>query len=1827
MNGGNISQLPFIGIVLRRIIRRIKDTTLSFVFLLTFLLTFFLSSAQTTQTFTVSGTFTVPSGVTEIIAECWGAGGAGGGSTQNNRGGSGGGGGGYCTNSFTVTPGQSISYTVGSGGTGSTGNGTAGGATSILSLIANGGGGGGANRGVAGSGGSASGGSTNISGGTGTTGGNSGGDGGVGANGGAGGDGATNNNGGDGSTPGGGGGGGERSSSNRSGGNGASGLVKISYTTVPPACSTPILPVDEETNFAIDGTLSWNGSTGATGYYLYFGTDPGATNIENGTDLGNVTSYLPSADLDFLTAYYWQVIPYNSYGNASGCSIWSFTTSDITYCTSNGTTQYDDGITLVTFNTINNSTGKTSGYNDYTSINTDVGVGNSYDITVNLNTDGSYTNYAKAWIDWNIDGVFDASEEYDLGSITNSINGATSNSPLSITVPVSASIGLTRMRISTKYNGYPDACEGNFDGEVEDYSINILASCNTPDTPTLSTTTSSICSGESTTLSISSGNLNDADHWQWYSGSCGGTMVDQGSSISVSPETTTTYYARGEGNSCDGTNCGSITITVSPSISDFSATITDASCPETNDGAIIVESSFDPYLDFQNSDFDYVNINSDFLSNLSQFTLEGWIRVDKSTIGSRIGLFGQNDAVEFGFIDNSNLQCWTPDGGSVSVALSLYLDDNDWHHIAAVGDGTNIIIYIDGISAGSGGSSTSNYGTSSETVRIGAAVFDAISSTTSGFTGQIARVGFWNIAQNTSQISDLAAGFTVYDGDESGLIAGYNFSEGSGSSVSSLPSGYAGSLENTPEWDNVFSFSWTKTGDGSFSASTKNLSDLSSGEYNLTINNGSCSRTKSFTVSSVNNIPTIGSVGTPSALCEGDTYSPSNPSVTDNGSTITAQGWEIETMAGSGSYTGLTVPHSFSETDNGKNVRFYATNSCGTGYSNEVTLAINSLPTATITGNNSPVCEGESVVFDVVGTNGASLTYNLNGGTSETVTLNSGTTTIISGSAGGNQTLYLELVEDVSCSTIMSESSTVIVNPLPTVVANATSTILCEGEDVTLTGGGATSYIWDNGVIDGVAFSATATTTYTVTGTDANGCENTDQITISVNPLPAIPTASSNSPVCAGSDIQLSTATVSGATYSWTGPNGFISTNQNPTISGSWTGNSGTYSVTVTVDGCTSAAGSTDVVVDPTTQGGWIEPSNYNPVCEGSVIPLLTIRNSVGSVLRWERQLDGGSWEDMGNAGSTTYTETPESAGTWNYRAVVQSGDCAVAYSTSISVAVNETPTIALGTDPEVCQNTTTTSLSYSATTGSPGGWSLTFDATAISAGFSSPQTGSIDPVPGSISVNVPYSVSAGTYNAVLTVFTYYPSCISVDYPVTVTVNTSLPVSVSIAGNNTVCEGTIVTFTATPTNGGSTPSYQWKVNGSNVGTDDPSYSYTPVDGDKITCELTSSSLCTNGSTATSNEITMAVNSMPTTPVLSSNTPVCPGGNAVFTISGAPGDEIDYTGDTTGTATIETGGTIDITISNVSSDVTLNLTNVTNGICNSTLSGISETIIVGDITAPVPEVTTLSDITAECSVTNLTAPSATDNCTGSITGTHDVILPITAQGTTVVTWTYDDGNGNISTQTQNVIIDDITDPSFTCPSATTVVFDALCQITVPDLISGISDESDNCGTPTLSQSPVAGTVLASGAGTIHQVTITADDGNGNTFSCNVEVSGVAADPIDVRLEDLGNSCQSGETGSTTTLTWYLTKISGTDDWTFDYEIKEGTTIVASASSVSATGNAQVSVDVNNETGQSKTFTIIISNVKDACGSNETNTVNNNDSVTLYGVPDTSDINTN
>ena len=96
----------------------------------------------------------------------------------------------------------------------------------------------------------------------------------------------------------------------------------------------------------------------------------------------------------------------------------------------------------------------------------------------------------------------------------------------------------------------------------------------------------------------------------------------------------------------------------------------------------------------------------------------------------------------------------------------------------------------------------------------------------------------------------------------------------------------------------------------------------------------------------------------------------------------------------------------------------------------------------------------------------------------------------------------------------------------------------------------------------------------------------------------------------------------------------------------------------------------------------------------------------------------------------------------------------------------------------------------------------------------------------------------------------------------------------------TICSGTSVTFTATPTNGGTTPTYQWKLNGNNVGTSSTTYTNSSLaNSDVITCVMTSNVACANPTTTTSNSITMTIYQPSIGGVVNSDQVVFSGGNA------------------------------------------------------------------------------------------------------------------------------------------------------------------------------------------------------------------------------------------------------------------------------------------------------------------------------------------------------------
>lgn len=158
--------------------------------------------------------------------------------------------------------------------------------------------------------------------------------------------------------------------------------------------------------------------------------------------------------------------------------------------------------------------------------------------------------------------------------------------------------------------------------------------------------------------------------------------------------------------------------------------------------------------------------------------------------------------------------------------------------------------------------------------------------------------------------------------------------------------------------------------------------------------------------------------------------------------------------------------------------------------------------------------------------------------------------------------------------------------------------------------------------------------------------------------------------------------------------------------------------------------------------------------------------------------------------------------------------------------------------------------------------------------------------------------------------------------------------------------------------------------------------------------------------------------------------------------------------------------------------------------NGNISSQTQTVIVNDISAPVPDIASLENIVSECSVTITEFPTATDDAVGSVTATTSDPLTYEELGTYVITWTYDDGNGNTSTQTQNIIINDMTAPVPNNVSLDNITSE--CSVT----ISEYPTATDNCsGTITASTSdPLTYSELGT-----YEINWVYDDGNGNTSS--------------------------------------------------------------------------------------------------------------------------------
>lgn len=184
--------------------------------------------------------------------------------------------------------------------------------------------------------------------------------------------------------------------------------------------------------------------------------------------------------------------------------------------------------------------------------------------------------------------------------------------------------------------------------------------------------------------------------------------------------------------------------------------------------------------------------------------------------------------------------------------------------------------------------------------------------------------------------------------------------------------------------------------------------------------------------------------------------------------------------------------------------------------------------TASFTPSSTNICVGDCITF-VDGSTGPIVGWGwqfTNGTPANAITQDPGSVCF---NTPGAQDVILTVTDGVDTD---DTTITITVNALPTIDAGTDQSV-CIGDDVTLTATGGNTYSWTGGVSNGVPFTPASTQTYTVTGTDVNGCQNTDDVTVTVtNCDPLMAGFSLDQSICAGDCITL-TDTSSGNIVSW----------------------------------------------------------------------------------------------------------------------------------------------------------------------------------------------------------------------------------------------------------------------------------------------------------------------------------------------------------------------------------------------------------------------------------------------------------------------------------------------------------------------------------------------------------------------------------------------------------------------------------------------------------------------------------------------------------------------
>jgi len=599
-------------------------------------------------------------------------------------------------------------------------------------------------------------------------------------------------------------------------------------------------------------------------------------------------------------------------------------------------------------------------------------------------------------------------------------------------------------------------------------------------------------------------------------------------------------------------------------------------------------------------------------------------------------------------------------------------------------------------------------------------------------------------------------------------------------------------------------------------------------------------------------VPTISG---PSSACAG-----TSGMVYTTESSMSGYSWSISpggiiTSGGSTSAATVTWNSAGAQTIS---VNYTNGSGCTASFPTVKNVTVNARPVPTITGS-SPVCEGETGVTYTTESLMSSYSWTISPGGNITNGLFTNMITVTWNTAG-SQAISVTYTDGNGCSASQPSVKNVTVNPRPVPTITGSSSV-CEGTmGITYTteplmsgyswtispGGNITNGLFSNMIT--VTWNTTGSQTVMVNYTNSFGC-SAQQATVknvTVNPLPVVSLGPDVS-ICIGQTATFDAGACPGCTYQWDD----ITTGQINlgNLQSFTTGIAGQYMVTKTdALGC---AGRDTIILTVNNQSPvsvTVAPL-LNPVCQGHSAHFTATPVNGGSSPFYQWKLNGL------NAGtdSSGFTFIP-----------ANNDQVSCVLTSSELFCVTNNPATSNTVVMQVDQNNPV-SLTISASANPVcAGNSVLYTAAPVNEGASPVYQWKVN------------GVNTGTNSST---FTYTPlnndlvSCIvtsslttcvlnnpATSNVISMTVNPNYAVNVTIsAPAYTVCQGTLVQFTAFPVDGGLIPSYQWKVNGINAGTNSSIFTYTPASADVVSCVLTSSyTACTTNNPATSNPVTMTV---------------------------------------------------------------------------------------------------------------------------------------------------------------------------------------------------------------------------------------------------------------------------------------------------------------------------------------------------------------------------------